>query len=82
MADNNTDPAFQVSGFDNFLSGLIANHQKFWIGLGNLETKVLADDIANIQVKAPIYVTGLARAGTTIALEILASTVELFGTGV
>jgi len=73
MAENSTDPAFQVSGFDHFLSGLIANYPKFWIGLGNLETKVLADEIALVAIKAPIYVTGLARAGTTIALEILAS---------
>ena len=73
MADSSTDPAFQVSGFDHFLSGLIANHPRFWIGLGNLETKALADEIAPVEIKAPVYVTGLARAGTTIALEILAS---------
>jgi hypothetical protein len=73
MADSKTDPAFQVSGFDHFLSSLIADHPKLWIGLGNIETKALADEIANVEVKAPIYVTGLARAGTTIALEILAS---------
>jgi len=73
MADNGTDAAFRVSGFDHFLSGLIANHPRFWIGLGNMETKVLADEIAPVAIEAPIYVTGLARAGTTIALEILAA---------
>lgn len=73
MADNNTDTAFQVSGFDHFLSGLIAKHPRFWVGLGNLETKALADEIAPVAIEAPIYVTGLARAGTTIALEILAA---------
>lgn len=73
MADNNTDAAFRVSGFDHFLSGLIANHPRFWIGLGNMETRALADEIAPVAIEAPVYVTGLARAGTTIALEILAS---------
>lgn len=73
MADNNSDTSFRVSGFDHFLSGLIARHPRFWIGLGNLETRALADEIAPVAIKSPIYVTGLARAGTTIALEILAS---------
>ena len=72
MADDSTDAAFQVSGFDHFLGGLIANHPRFWIGLGNLETKALADEIAPVAIEAPVYVTGLARAGTTITLEILA----------
>ena len=73
MADDSTDAAFQVSGFDHFVGGLIANHPRFWIGLGNLETKALADEIAPVAIEAPVYVTGLARAGTTIALEILAA---------
>jgi hypothetical protein len=73
MADIGADPAFRVSGFDHFLTGLIANHRQFWIRLGNLETKILADEIAPVRIEAPIYVAGLARAGTTIALEILAS---------
>lgn len=65
--------AFQVSGFDHFVGGLIERFPRFWIGLGNLETKALADEIESVTVKAPVYVAGLARAGTTIALEILAS---------
>lgn len=73
MAADRTDAAFQVSGFDHFLGGLIADHPRFWIGMGNLETRALADEIAPVAVEAPIYVTGLARAGTTIALEILAA---------
>ena len=73
MADNGSDEAFRVSGFDHFLGGLIANHPRFWVGLGNMETKALADEIAPVAIEAPVYVTGLARAGTTIALEILAA---------
>ena len=74
MATGNDDnSAFQVSGFDYHLSGLIERFPRFWIGLGNLETRVLADEIAPVAIEAPVYVSGLARAGTTIALEILAS---------
>lgn len=65
--------AFRVSGFDHVVGGLIERFPRLWIGLGNLETRVLADAIASVPITAPIYVTGLARAGTTIALEILAS---------
>lgn len=73
MAENRQDVEFRVSGFDHLVSGWIEKYPKFWIGLGNLETKLLADEIDDIPLKAPIYVSGLARAGTTIALEILAS---------
>ena len=65
--------AFQVSGFDHVLGGLIERFPGLWIRLGNLETRVLAEEIESVSIQAPIYVAGLARAGTTIALEILAS---------
>jgi len=65
--------AFRVSAFDAIVGSLIERFPRFWIGLGNLETRVLADEIAPVSITAPIYVAGLARAGTTIALEILAS---------
>ncbi len=70
---DDTGGAFRVSGFDHVLGGLIERFPGFWIGLGNLETRALADEIASVPVTAPIYVAGLARAGTTIALEILAA---------
>ncbi|UCH73191.1 MAG: sulfotransferase [Rhodospirillales bacterium] len=66
-----------MSGFDHVLGALIERFPRLWIGLGNLETRVLADEIEPVKIKAPIYVAGLARAGTTIALEILASHDEL-----
>jgi hypothetical protein len=65
--------AFRVSGFDHFVGGLIERFPGLWIGLGNLETRALAEEIESVTVTAPIYVAGLARAGTTIALEILAA---------
>lgn len=32
--------------------------------MGDLETRVLGDDLAAIKVEKPIYVTSLARSGT------------------
>lgn len=42
-----------------------------WRRLGDLESRVLADDIAAVRIEKPIYVTSLARAGTTIVTELL-----------
>lgn len=42
-----------------------------WKWLGDLETRAVADKIDEIQVRDPIYVTSLARAGTTIVTEML-----------
>ena len=41
--------------------------------LGDLESRLLADDIAQVPIEGPIYVTGLARAGTTIVTELIAA---------
>lgn len=50
----------------------ITKHPKFWIRLANLESKVLAPDLMDRPVVAPVYVCGLARAGSTLMLEFLA----------
>jgi Sulfotransferase family len=42
----------------------------FW-GLGHLETRLLRQRLARWPVDRPIYVCGIARAGTTITLELL-----------
>ncbi|MHA2390867.1 MAG: sulfotransferase [Promethearchaeota archaeon] len=39
--------------------------------LDKFETLVLKNDINDLKINKPIYITGLARAGTTILLEIL-----------
>jgi len=53
-------------------SRFFAATQPAWQMLSNLETRVLADEIRDISVSAPIYVTSLARSGTTIVTELLA----------
>ncbi len=52
-------------------SRLLKSTAGLWQRLANLETSVVADELAAVQVKAPIYVTSLARAGTTIVTELL-----------
>jgi hypothetical protein len=68
-ADRND--SFHVARWVDALGGFIAGRRRLWIGIGNLETRLLADEIAERPVEQPIYVSGLARSGTTILLEVL-----------
>ncbi len=43
----------------------------FFVGLGNLESRVLAHRLADVRVDRPVYICGLPRAGTTISLQML-----------
>lgn len=42
-----------------------------WVRAGQVETAALRDELASVAIDRPIYVTALARAGTTILTEIL-----------
>ncbi len=55
------------------MGGLSERHQKALLKLARLETKLLTYDIDDISVEKPIFVTSLARSGTTILLEVLNS---------
>ena len=70
---NTTNPlaAFQVPFFSHWLSGFVHRHPRLWTALGNLESLTLRDEIEHINIDRPVYVAGLARAGTTILLELL-----------
>lgn len=65
-------PELSVPRWTDFLSGLQARHTGMWIGLGNLESRVLAERLADVPIVKPVYIAGLARSGTTILLELLA----------
>jgi hypothetical protein len=41
--------------------------------IGDLETRTLQRQLADIAIEAPVFITGLARSGTTILLSVLAS---------
>lgn len=54
------------------LSGLVERHRSTWIALGNWETRRLAARLP-AAVERPIFIAGLARAGTTTLLRKLAA---------
>jgi hypothetical protein len=64
---------FYVPGLLDFLGGLVSRFPQQWLGLGNLETFVLATELAPIAVKQPLFVCGLARAGSTLLHEVICS---------
>jgi hypothetical protein len=64
-----TRKGFEVAAWMDLLGGTVERHPAWWIKLGLVET-ALVDPPARID--RPIYVTGLARSGTTILLETLA----------
>lgn len=63
---------FEVAPWMDRLGGLVERHTRWWIGLGSLETRLLESALEGATIDRPIYVTGLARSGTTILLETLA----------
>ncbi len=63
---------FSVSGTMNFFSWLICEHPGLWRAISNVETSILQDTIDAVRVDKPVWVTGLARSGSTLLLEILA----------
>jgi hypothetical protein len=63
---------FRVARWVDALGGFISRRPGLWIGLGNLETRVLSDEIEATEIVRPIYISGIARAGSTILLETLA----------
>ena len=67
-----TPSPFDVPKWVDLLGAWVSRSPGFWKWLGNVETRVLADHIAAVRIEQPIYISGLARSGTTILLELLA----------
>lgn len=74
-ADASSDAlhGFAVPAWMHRLGGWLHRHPRAAIRLGDIETRLLQEAIADVTVDRPIYIAGLARAGTTILLEKLAA---------
>ncbi len=69
--DSTPNQRFSVpAGFYWAVRGVHAGAPLF-VGLGNLESRMLAKRIAATRVDRPVYICGLPRAGTTITLQML-----------
>ncbi len=75
-SNNRTNfPLLGYAGY--FVSKFFDSFKPLSFLLDRLETMSLKDDIDNIKIDSPIYITGLARAGTTIVLEMLSKHPDL-----
>jgi hypothetical protein len=72
MPPASASDGFQVARWVDAVGGFVSRRPRLWIALGNLETRLIADEIDATAVERPIFISGLARAGSTILLEILA----------
>jgi hypothetical protein len=72
VGDDRESP-FHVPQFLHVLGGLVQRHLEFWLWLGRLESRLLADQLNSLSIQAPIYVAGLARSGTTLLHQVIAT---------
>ena len=61
----------------HLMSGMVHHARPLWRMLGRTESWFVRDRIEQTPILKPIYVAGLARSGTTILLEVLASHPEV-----
>lgn len=63
----------EVSTFHDRLGRLLDGNPRHLIRLANLETRWHRHRISEMRIDRPVYICGLARSGSTILLEMLAS---------
>ncbi|MDR3389556.1 MAG: sulfotransferase [Rudaea sp.] len=63
--------ATRIPAFDRLIGGFAARWPRAMRRLGDLETRVLGRQIASLRIERPVFVCGLARAGSTLLLESL-----------
>jgi hypothetical protein len=64
---------FYVPPLLDLVGGWVERYRSFWLALGRLESRLLADELSALPGTRPVYVCGLARSGSTLLHEILAA---------
>ncbi|HNP64540.1 MAG TPA: sulfotransferase [Woeseiaceae bacterium] len=60
-------------------SRLVAATTGLWKALGNLESRILGSELDGVEIAKPVFVSGLARSGSTILTEIISRHPETGG---
>ncbi len=63
--------ASHVPGGLHLVSKLVAGSTGLWKTLGNMETSLLGKTLQQQEIEKPVFVTSVARSGTTILTEII-----------
>jgi hypothetical protein len=69
--------AFHVSLGRHLTTGFVHRTRCLWRMLGRFESWTLRQEIQEVEISSPVWVSGLARSGSTILLEVLASHPEV-----
>ncbi len=69
--DRAFDP-FAVDRWTDLAGGFASSRPRLMARLGNLETRLLQDELDGVEIDRPVFIAGLARSGSTILLECLA----------
>jgi hypothetical protein len=69
----NDESPFEVPFWLDLLGRVVDRHPRFFVRLANLETNSVAKELKSVSVTNPIYICGLARSGSTLLHEIVAS---------
>jgi len=72
VADEARLAAFEPAGWMDWLGRIACDRPRWMRALSDLETRLFEDELAAIEIRAPIWIAGLARSGSTILLELLA----------
>lgn len=67
----------EMPGWIDRLGGLVERTAGAWVRLGQFESNANRAELDAIAIDRPIYISGLARSGTTILLELLAEQPEV-----
>jgi hypothetical protein len=67
------DSPFFVPPLLDGLGGFVHRHRAFWLWLGRLESSLLAEELRPVRVRMPVYVSGLARSGSTLLHEVISA---------
>ncbi|MGH6866451.1 MAG: sulfotransferase [Methyloceanibacter sp.] len=69
---NDQYDGFRLEPWIDWLGGFVTKRPGLLRGIGDFETRRLGDTLDGIEIRAPIFVCGLARSGSTVLLECLA----------
>jgi hypothetical protein len=72
IPDSALAAAFQVPFWLHALGGWVHRHPRFCRRLGDLETASLEPSLRAVAVEMPIYISGLARSGSTLLHDVVA----------
>lgn len=82
MSNTETTPSaptdkFAVSPWMDVMGRILYERPKLMQSLARIETRLFEDKVDDIPVTAPVWVSGLARSGSTVLLELLAEHPEV-----